>query len=538
MRWNVILVALAVVGLSLVPYLVGWAVQTEDQVFGGFIIDLDDSNSYLAVMRLGMAGNWRFISLYTPESQRGVWMYTFYVLLGHLARWTGLSPLVIYHSARVVCGMALLVSAYHFACFCLHRRAVCWNALLLVSVSSGLGWLKEMIWPSVEGGISPLDFWFLDAYTFLGILTFPHFALAWTMVLAAFGSALAYNATPRPRYLLLGGCAAFLATSLHPTLSLVLGTVVAVYGLLLWIAGRRFPIRWTIAALPLVLGAGAMAGYLWLAFQNDPVLESWGQSIMSTPAFQHFLWGYGLLVPLAVAGALDVARKRAWRGIFLVVWMATSFLLAYIPFNLQRRLLESVHIPISLLAAVGLRRLQAALAQSRFLRTVARFGYPRRRTVWVASSLLIAATSLSNLYMVSSASMTVWARPPDMFHHNTQLAVFGWLAEHLTDEDVVLSSYDTGNLIPAWTGHRVFLGHWAESVDWEERKRLVAAFFDAATPDSWRVAVLRRHNISHVFFGSQERDLGRFNPASATYLREAYAVGEAAVYEARLPQDR
>jgi hypothetical protein len=63
MRWKVILVALAVVGVSTVPYLIGWAVQTETEVFGGFIMDLDDSNSYLAVMQQGMQGSWRFIPL-------------------------------------------------------------------------------------------------------------------------------------------------------------------------------------------------------------------------------------------------------------------------------------------------------------------------------------------------------------------------------------------------------------------------------------------------------------------------------------------
>jgi hypothetical protein len=537
MHRNAILVALAVVGVSLVPYLIGWAVQTEGQVFGGFIIDLDDSNSYLAVMRQGMAGHWRFVSLYTPESQRGVWVHTFYIVLGHMVRLTGLSPPIVYHGARVICGTLLLVGAHHFACFCLRRRSVCWNAFLLVSLSSGLGWLKEMTWPTVEGGISPLDFWFLDGYTFLGILTFPHFSLAWTMLLIAFGSALAYNATPSPRYLLLGVGAAFLATALHPTLSLVMGAVVAVYGLLLWVAWRRFPIRWAITGLSVVLGAGAMAGHIWLAFQMDPVLRAWGQSIMATPAPRHFLSGYGLLVPLGLVGAVDVTRRRERRGVFLIVWVAVAFVLAYTPFSIQRRLLEGVHIPMSLLSAVGLRRLLLNLAQSRWVRAVARAGYPRRRTVWLAQSLLIAATSLSSLYMLGSASLVAWARSPGLFHSRATLVGFDWLEEHLADEDVVLASYDTGNLIPAWTGHRVFLGHWALSVDAVERKRLVGAFFDTSTVDSWRVAFLHQYNISHIVFGPEERGLGGFDPASAPYLREAYAVGDVTIYESRLAQD-
>jgi hypothetical protein len=537
MQRRALLVALAVVGVSLVPYLVGWAVQTEDQVFGGFVIDLDDSNSYLAVMQQGMAGKWRFVSLYTPERQRGVWMYTFYTLLGHLVRWTRLSPLAVYHGARVACGTLLLVSVYRFSSLCFRRKAVIWSGFLLVAVSSGLGWLKEMVWPTRAGGISPLDFWFLDAYTFLGILTFPHFALAWTALLAALGSVLEFYASQRPGYLLAGGGAAFLTTAVHPTLSLVMGTVLAAYGLLLWVADRQFPLRWAIGGMPVVLAAGATAGCLWLAFQADPVLASWGQSIMATPALQHFLSGYGLLVPLALVGAVGLLRRRNGRGAFLVVWVSMAFLLAYTPFNLQRRFLEGVHIPISLLAAVGLRSLSLGLAQSQLVRTIARLGYSRRRSIWLAQSLVIAVTSLSNLYIVGSASVTAWARPSSLFHSSAQLAAFDWLNEHLTEQDVVLASYDTGNLIPAWTGKRVLLGHWAESVNWEERERLVVAFFDVATADGWRVELLRRYGISYIFFGERERALGDFYPGSAAFLREVYSVGEATIFETRLAGD-
>jgi hypothetical protein len=534
--WKTIVVALAVVGLSLVPYAIGWVVQTEDQVFGGFVIDLDDSNSYLAVMQLGMRGEWHFTSLYTPEPQRGVWMYTHYILMGHLARWTGLPLLVIYHGMRIVCGLVLLLIAYGFACFCLPRRTVCWTAFLLVALSSGVGWFSEIFWPTGPGGISPLDFWFLDAYTFLGILTFPHFALAWAGLLIAFWAVLVYDANQRPASLLIGGAAAFIATAVHPTLSLVIGGVLAVYGAMLWITEHRFPGRWIVSGLPVALGSGVVGVYLLLAFRADPVLTSWSQAIMVSPPPQYFLSGYGLLGPLALAGTADIARRRDRRGAFLVSWVIVAFLLAYTPFNMQRRLLEGVHVPISLLAAVGLHRcVLPAVARSRPVRAMARLGYPRRRTVWLVRSLLVALTWLSNLYLVGSASLVVLARSPTLFHSADQLVAFGWVANNLAGNNTFLASYETGNLIPAWTGRRVFLGHWAESVDWPERETQVEMFFDAVTADTWRVALLCRHQITHVFHGSQERALGEFDPTTAPYLREVHTVGEATIYEVVCP---
>ena len=323
---------------------------------------------------------------------------------------------------------------------------------------------------------------------------------------------------------------------MHPLLALVVGGVLTAYGIVLWIAERRFPSRWVIGGLPIVLSAGAMDVYLLLAFRTDPVLSSWGQAVMLSPPPQYFLSGYGLLTPLALAGAADLCRRRERPGIFLVSWVVTVFLLAYTPFNMQRRLVEGVHVPISLLAAVGLHRcVLPALARSPLVRAVARLGYPRRRTIWLMRSLLIALTWLSNLYLVGSASLAGWARSPALFHSADRLAAFGWLRNNLAYDDTLLASYETGNLIPAWAGRRVFVGHWAESVDWPEREAQVEKFFDVATPDGWRIALLRQYDITHVFYGLQEKALGEFDLTTADYLREVHAVGEVTVYEVVRP---
>jgi hypothetical protein len=529
--WKIPVAALAVMGLTLVPYVIGWSVQTKDAIFGGFIFDLADANSYLAVMRLGMRVEWRFVSLYTPEPQSGVWIHTLYVALGHVVRLTGLPILVVYHGARVACGFLLLLSVYKFVGFFLRRRAQRWTAFLLVALSSGVGWFTELVWPTAPGGISPLDFWFLDAYTFLGILTFPHFALAWAALLGAFWFALSYVEAPRVGCLLLGAASAFVATAVHPTLVLVLSGVLAVYGVASWAVERRFPVRWIVSGLPVALGAGAMVVYLMLAFRADPLLASYGQGIMQSPPPWYYVVGYGLLGPLALVGSIDVIGRRDRRGGFLVVWVAVAFALAYCPLVMQRRLIEGVHIPICTLAAVGLHcRVLAAVARSRPVRAVARLGYPRRRAVWLARSLLIVMTWFSNLYLVGSTGMAVAAHEPSLFLSASQWAAFDWLRDSLTEDDVVLASYGTGNLIPAWTGHRVFLGHWSESLDWPGREEQVKTFFDADTADAWRVALLRQHTITHVFYGSRERALGSFDPTAVSWLEPAFRSGEVAVY--------
>jgi uncharacterized membrane protein len=127
----------------------------------------------------------------------------------------------------------------------------------------------------------------------------------------------------------------------------------------------------------------------------------------------------------------------------------------------------------------------------------------------------------------------VGVRAPKFFHSADQMAAFDWLGDHLAWDDTVLASYETGNLVPAWTGRRVFLGHWAESPDWLERKAQVKTFFDDATANAWRLALLRQHDIKYVFYGPRERALGEFNPDHSEYLERVFRQGDVALYEVR-----
>jgi len=97
----------------------------------------------------------------------------------------------------------------------------------------------------------------------------------------------------------------------------------------------------------------------------------------------------------------------------------------------------------------------------------------------------------------------------------------------------VLSSYWTGSFIPARAGNIVFVGQRYETVHFDEKRTAAVKFFDAATDDAWRVALLREYRIAYVFWGKAERDLGAFDPERASYLQRVFANDEARIYRVR-----
>ena len=75
-RWAA-LGALVVMALFSAPYLFGFASQTAEWRFSGFLIGVDDGQSYLAKMGQGARGAWLFTLPYSSEPQAGAFVSIF-----------------------------------------------------------------------------------------------------------------------------------------------------------------------------------------------------------------------------------------------------------------------------------------------------------------------------------------------------------------------------------------------------------------------------------------------------------------------------
>ncbi len=75
----VILCSLLAAALIL-PFLAGQILAGNGHVFGGFLLNPLDGNSYLAKMRLGLEGEWRFRLPYTAEPGEGAYLFLFYII--------------------------------------------------------------------------------------------------------------------------------------------------------------------------------------------------------------------------------------------------------------------------------------------------------------------------------------------------------------------------------------------------------------------------------------------------------------------------
>jgi hypothetical protein len=501
----------AVMALTTVPYLVAAAGQNANWRFGGFLLAVEDGNSYVAKMSEGAHGAWLFTLPYSTEPQRGVLVYGFYLLLGRLAGPDHDAQVIVYHAARIVFGAALLLTSYLLLAEFLPRVSQRRLGLLLVALGGGLGWLVALLFPASLLGSLPVDMISPEAFSYLVLFGFPHLAAARCLFLLGL---LAYR---RGRGVL-AGLALVGVGLIQPVPVIVMWVVVGVYLVLSW-SWRRKRREWAAwyhdVWAGLVLGAlsAPMVLYTLFVLSADPVLRQWNaQNQLPSPSPVHYLLAYGIWLAVAIPGWRVLWRRQPRLALLAGGWVAVAPFLLYAPVPIQRRLIEGIQLPLAALAVLGL-----TVALRRL----------RRWLVPVVATCLLPTSVL--LWLGAVLAAQVPAEP--IFHSADQVAAFAWLAHHALPGQAALSAFETGNALPAYAPLVSYIGHGPETVFLAAKAPRVAAFYCAATPDTVRLALLSDGRIAYVIAGPHERALGDFDPGHAGYLQLRFQRGAYSVYE-------
>lgn len=521
--WVMLLVLLLVV----LPYVIAALAGGEEHVFGGFLLNPQDGASYLAKMYQGRRGDVRFSLPFTSDPGEGGYLFLFYLFLGHLARWTGLPLIWVFHLARLFGAVCMFFALWRFlSATVTSERWRLW-AFTLASLGLGMGWLV------FATGVLTSDFWVAEAYPFLSAYTTPHFplSLALLLYLLTLPAAISQGATPRWLDAWKLGVAAFLLSLVSP-----FGIVIALLvlgGLLLWeIAAQAALSRgqgnerlalarlvWNSAisqrliyslAWILICGMPMLVYDLWIA-RLDPQLAAWNaQNLTLTPPVWDVLLALSPVLLLALPGAWRVVSYQRRAARLLLVWVIAGAIMVYAPFGLQRRFLMGLYVPLAGLAGYGLETLEA------------RFSLTAARRIAVLTLVLTLPTLLLSLVI---GLFGVQTRDPAFYLTRGEAQALAWLEGNTPGEALVLAAPETGLLIPAYTGRRVLYGHPYETVNAEEEKAQVLKFFqgDISSP----TGLLEQRGVSYIFYGPRERELGAL-PAQ---------IDLQPVYDTELPGD-
>jgi hypothetical protein len=508
-RW-LLLASVFVCALTALPFaLCALSAADADVVFSGFLLNPADGFTYLAKMRMGLQGDWLYHLPFTLEHGPGALLFTFYFALGHLSRLLDLPLIVVFHMARLAATFTLLWVVYGFIArysdAVPERRRMWW----LVALSSGLGWAAQKF----GFGYSYYEQQaILHMNTFYVFLIAPHLPLATAIMLLMFPRVLDWRRPPLRNWIQMGVLSLLLTLILPfmvPLVYLVLG---ATLGALAW-RDRSFPRMQAalvccaaLVTLPLVL-------YMQLATEADPTLLAYStQNATLTPPPLAMLLAFGLLLPFLVFGIRIALRRNSDLDILLLAWIAIALLLMYLPYRYQWRFSAGLHLPIAILAALGL---GASM-----------------RANW-ARLAVMAAMALTPVYLMltlisGKASVDVaTVHYPLTYLSRSEAEALAWLRTHVPADAAVLAGHEMGMFIPAFAGQRVIYGHVSETIAPKVKSRLLDDFFSGKAN---RVALLRDLAIDYVLLGPRERARGNVEAASLPLIL-VFSSGDVQVYK-------
>jgi hypothetical protein len=513
-RW-VAWVTLVLVIASSLPYLAVWVMTPEDAHFTGLIFNPQDGNSYIAKMRQGLAGSWSFRLPYTPEPHNGAPVYLFYLFLGHVARWTGLPLIVIYHAARILGGAVMLLAFYALTSRLSddvgERRAM----FLLAALGSGLGWLAGLL------GVMTSDLWVPEAFPVYALLANAHFPLAMGLMvwIADCGLQIASRKSQREW-----------ARGLGMTMAAVVLGVVQPFGLVAVFGGlgvmlvvrivRERGMPWRAVAWTVIAGMVALPYPLYMlrAIRSDPVLAAWNaQNVTTSPPLWDWVLSYGLVLALAVLGGVCVARRGSDGGWLLLAWAAVTLVGMYLPLPLQRRLSLGLGAPLGLLAGVGWWRAVRPRVNAR-----------RRGFV---QGLVVVSCTLTPALLVMMALLAALGGNPWFYLSDGEWAALAWLREEGRPGAVVLCAPQMGLFVPAWAGQPVVYGHPFETVDAEQRQAEVEAYWAGGMSVLELDAFLQKNRVGYIFVGPREWALRESVQDSEMAGRLVFEMGDVSIYD-------
>jgi hypothetical protein len=473
---RILIISFIVFLLITIPFLIAIFSNGNDYVFGGFLANPLDGNSYLAKMMEGYRGAWTFTLPYSFQPGEGSFLFLFYILLGHITRIFGSQPLVIFHFSRLLSFGFLFFMIYRVsAAFFEKDTNKTWLGFLVLAVGSGMGWVVLPL------GLRTSDLWVAEAYPFLSSFQNPHFPLGLGLMLLIlfefYQSGNKYTAV----FLFLIG---LMLAVILPFGAVVIGSVIFLEQVWGYIRTKSISI---IRLVFLALGTLPFVAYQYLAVNAHPQLSIWNQqNLTPSPPFWDFALSFMPALILAFL-AITVGYKKITSRMFfpLMVWLILGIVIIYLPIGIQRRFMVGYYFPVGLLA-------------SAFLFTI-----EKKSTRSILFSILI-ASSLITISIIILAGMTaISSRNPFIYLSISESDGLAWLNKNATPGQAVLADSRLGMFIPARTSLRVIYGHPFETIEAIKNHEIVDRFSSCKYNPDELTGLLNQYSIDYLMIDDE-----------------------------------
>lgn len=480
--------------IFLLPVLFGYFSDMEMTYSG--LTSTTDGNTYLSFMNQAKEGRILFTNMYTSEELPYLMFRPVYLFMGWFSLLTFLPNIIVYHLFRLI-GVILTICYLYKLISLFQKKEININiTLFIVLFGSGIGWF---FWLLTNFGLKlygSIDLWIIDANNFLIMMSHPHTILSLAFMVGAIYYFLRWNNEGSVKLLIYSGLLALFLGFEHLFDVITIYVAIGFFILIKFISDKK--VDWKKVKQLAFFGLITIIPFIYTLFIFTTSYSSWNQqNLLDTPKLLHVFFGYGLMSVtycLYLFYLYEKRKKPDENTLFLILWVFTGILLIYSPFNIQRRFLEGLHVPLGIIAGIFILNVLPKLLSKKI-------GARLLRAILI---MLLVIMPLTNLYLLAARLNQNNGR--GSFPYNVANYIFPeekealiWLSENSNPDEVILSSYNIGNYIPAYMNRRVYLGHWAQTIDFEKKAETVNDFYLGNINDL--------NNIDYIWYGVDERKI-------------------------------
>jgi len=514
-----------------VPYLWAWSITPAGFHFSGILFNSGDQNVHLAWARQAYEGHFTLRDMFTSESlgtDNSLFINLYTTAIGISARLTHISIIWMAHLFRLIFAVLAMVWFYDFCSQLTTSVRTRYLALLFAAFSTGVGWLWPLF-PNILFMDKPNmpDFPMMpESYVFTSAYTFGLNIASLALIVLVYGQLLRAEQKQSWKNVGVAAIAAFLLANIHTYDALPMLGVLGIWTF--WRLTQRKSTFSVLALGTVIVGAILPVIYQYIVFQHDTQFRLKAITYTQAPHLPDVLVSYGLVFIFAIAGVILFWRLRQnTRHLLLIAWIFVTIIVIYVPallghpISFERKMIEGMHWPLCILAAIGL---AACLERIHSL--------PLRN---------IAAASVVIISSISSFQFVVWsvataqdrqhsqnnALMPPLYISNGDQAAINYLKIHYDNQKAVLSLAPIGNYIPPQTGMTVYLGHWAETINYQQKELRTMQFFQGGMSPKKAKMWLNQNHIGYILIGSYERQIDATLPLP---LKPIFTSGTSTIY--------
>lgn len=483
--------------ISILPAIMGYLAQNNNHFSG--LASPTDANTYLSFMNQAKEGHVLFTNMYTSEDVPYILLRPTYLIAGWVAYITSLPNVFAYHLFRIIGILLFIFFLNKLISLYFKSKKERFVILLLCLFASGFGFILRILDLFIRKDYISIDVWVADANNFLILLGHPHTIFSIAFMAAGAYYFLKWNKSLQIHDIIKSAFFAFVLGFEHLYSVITLCLSIGIFILIQFISKKQ--IHWKKVRHLLIFAAIVIIPFIYtfVVFTRFPSFESWNmQNMLDTPKIPYVIAGYGLMFIALILTILsknkETKKEEAW---FMVYWILTVFILIYSPFNIQRKFLEGVHIPFGIVTGIFL----FALLRPKLSKTL------DGNKASYAIFLLVAFMLLTNIYIYTVQLTSLdngrgyFPYSVNRYLYNEEVEALKWLSSNSEPDAVILSAYNIGNYIPSYMNRKVYLGHWAQTIDFEKKAKEVNDFYkgEKSLPNG----------VKYVWYGVDEKRLNQ-----------------------------